>query len=146
MRQRNEVVPRVESMEARDVPSFLSFGLFNPPVLTTHAIGQAGDAIESALGTVAQTHNFNVLSAQLAQISHRLPFGLRDLNPVLQADLNIYTPAIRGSGLVMQAQMLHDLNEYAVEGIANGEFIVTGHGSAFYYFAAGGFNSNNRFV
>jgi hypothetical protein len=138
MRTKHRMVPGVESMEKRDVPSTFSFGM---PVLTTRALSTAIHSLDRALGTVAKTHDFNRLNWDLAKLSSRLPYGLRTVYGNLQSDMSIYDPTVRGSGLVMRQQMVSDLRSYAVSGIANHQFIVKGPGASFYYQAAANYYS-----
>ncbi len=140
MKAKKRVVPMMESLEKRDVPAIpTAFGFV--PALTTNAISNAVRSLDRALGTVARTHDFNRLSGDLAAISSHLPYGLRNLNPTWQADVGIYSPFVRGSGLVMRQQMVNDLRAYAVNGIATAQFVVTGPAASFYFTTAGGFGS-----
>ena len=136
MRTKHRMIPGVESMEKRDVPSAISFGM---PVLTTRAINTAIRSLDRALGTVAKTHDFNRLNSDLAKLSSKLPYGMRTIYANLQDDMNIYDRSARGSGLAMRQQMVSDIRSYAVSGVASSLFIMKGAGANFYSRAAASF-------
>jgi hypothetical protein len=64
MRTKHQLIPGVVATEKQDVSSALAFGV---PVLTTNAGNAASRLLDSALGTVAKTHDFNGLNADPAE-------------------------------------------------------------------------------
>jgi hypothetical protein len=124
VRKKNKVTPRVEVVEARRLPSGVT------PVLTTHTYETVVADVERIATRLARTQNVAQAAASLEKLSTKLPFGLRQLDPVWNAALAGYNPQVPGSAAATEQLLLTDLKRDVADGIATGEFRLAGPGAA----------------
>ena len=124
---------QVESLEARQLLSGTVIpALAQLPILTMFRFNSTLSGIEQAVGTLPRTQNISQFDATLATLSARLPYG-RQLLSQWKNDQSIYDPAVSGSGLAMQEQLLSDTVAYVQNGTTQGLFAVTGTGASIFY-------------
>jgi hypothetical protein len=80
--------------------------------------------IDQAAGTYAKNHNPNAFLANLSRIASTVPFGNSRLFPTWSVDTAIYSPFVRGSGVVMVQQLKNDFVHYVQTSIASGSLVV----------------------
>jgi ethanolamine utilization microcompartment shell protein EutS len=90
------------------------------PVLTTKTYNGVMKQIDRAAGTFAKTKNVLAFENALSQISYKVPYGHEQLFPVWQADIGIWDPGIRGSGVEMVRQLKADLKDYVTVAATDG--------------------------
>ena len=74
------------------------------------------------------TLDFNRFSNEIALATTRLPFGLQQLNPVLQNDIAAVDPTAPGAGSLLHQQIRADVNAYVQAGVASGAFTFNARG------------------
>lgn len=105
---------------------FESRSMLSGATLSTHTYNLVVANVQRTIVNLIRTHDVGQATASLTNLAAMIPSGSQELAPVWLSDLAHYNPAGRASGVAVSKQLLKDLREQVVEGVATGDFKVTG--------------------
>jgi hypothetical protein len=126
-RLKKNLMPSVESMEQRSLPSAAL------PVLTTRTVNAVVVDISRVVGTLAKNNDFARAASVLTRAASKIPYGAHQLAPELRADLESARMVSPSTAAETRKELLGDVYQYVINGAQNGTFRVVGAGSAIYY-------------
>jgi hypothetical protein len=124
---KGRLAPRVESMESRELLS----GVL--PVLNMHTYHEVVAQVRNTVVGLARTHNVSHAAHRLTAIATEVPLGPQQLAPGWLRDLQAYNPHVHGAAVTLERQLVHQLNQDLVAGVAAGVLDVRGPGSAVFH-------------
>jgi hypothetical protein len=104
------VSPTVEIMEPREL---LSMGA---PLVSRHVLSGVVRDVRAIMSTLARTQDVGQASAQLDNLSSRIPSGPAGLAPSWQTDIGLYRPDSARSITTTQSRILGDLRRFVQGG------------------------------
>src|SRR5215475_12350453 len=114
------VLPTVDVLEPRVLLSTAA------PLLSQHALRGVVRDVRSIMSTLARTEDTVQASAQLTELSSRIPSGPEGLAPSWRSDLGLYRPHSARSIVTTERRILGDLYRYVRGGVAGGNRPVAG--------------------
>lgn len=100
--------------------------LLSGATLSTHTYNMVVASLQRTVANLIRTHDVDQAKSSLTNIAAMVPSGSQDLGPAWLNALERYNPAAHGSGVAITKQLLKDLREDVVEGVAAGDLKVTG--------------------